>query len=246
MRGGRIWAIGGFVAGAVLILFGVAALYLGVTSYALVRDELSQENIVGGQDMSPEAISEGIEEAGLEDVEAPDCDVVDEEIDTGEEARCFGEYMRIHALEATGGLTYAEMGRFQSADDPADPAGTNDEAEAAQDEEGRVNLILFQTMDGYDASRVLLPTLHDRLREYLGSPFAAGIPNRDILLCFRNDDETVARLRDADQRLRESDERTKRALGHLRAVPDEPESPGGAASPSSTELQALNGAIVSP
>ena len=69
-------------------------------------------------------------------------------------------------------------------------------AHAAQDEEGRVNLILFQTMDGYDASRVLLPTLHERLREYLGSPFAAGIPNRDILLCFRNDDETVARLRD--------------------------------------------------
>ena len=43
---------------------------------------------------------------------------------------------------------------------------------------------------------MLLPTLHEKLREYLGSPFAAGIPNRDILLCFRNDDETVARLRD--------------------------------------------------
>jgi hypothetical protein len=70
------------------------------------------------------------------------------------------------------------------------------QAHAAQDEDGRVNLILFQTMDGYDASRVLLPTLHDKLREYLGSPFAAGIPNRDILLCFRNDDDTVSRLRD--------------------------------------------------
>lgn len=67
-------------------------------------------------------------------------------------------------------------------------------AHAAQDEEGRVNLILFQTMDGYDASRLLLPTLHDRLREHLGSPFAAGIPNRDILLCFRNDTETADRL----------------------------------------------------
>jgi hypothetical protein len=69
-------------------------------------------------------------------------------------------------------------------------------AHAAQDDEGKINLILFQTMDGYDASRVLLPTLHDRLREHLGSPFAAGIPNRDILLCFRNDDDTVSRLRD--------------------------------------------------
>jgi hypothetical protein len=68
-------------------------------------------------------------------------------------------------------------------------------AQAAQDPDGRINLIIFQTMDGFDASRLLLPTLHDRLSEHLGSPFAAGVPNRDILLCFRNDDETVARLR---------------------------------------------------
>ena len=67
-------------------------------------------------------------------------------------------------------------------------------AHAAQDENGSVNLILFQTMDGYDASRILLPTLHDRLKEHLGSPFAAGIPNRDILLCFRDDAESVDRL----------------------------------------------------
>jgi uncharacterized protein YtpQ (UPF0354 family) len=70
------------------------------------------------------------------------------------------------------------------------------QANAAQDESGRINLILFQTLDGFDATRILLPTLHDRLREHLGSPFGAGIPNRDILLCFRNDDETVDRLRD--------------------------------------------------
>lgn len=68
-------------------------------------------------------------------------------------------------------------------------------AHAAQDEDGNINLILFQTMDGYDASRVLLPNLHEKLREHLGSPFCAAIPNRDILLCFRNDEETVDRLR---------------------------------------------------
>jgi uncharacterized protein YtpQ (UPF0354 family) len=69
-------------------------------------------------------------------------------------------------------------------------------AHAAQDDDGKINLILFQTMDGYDASRVLLPSLHEKLREYLGSPFGAGIPNRDILLCFRTDEETVDRIRD--------------------------------------------------
>ncbi len=69
-------------------------------------------------------------------------------------------------------------------------------AHAAEDEKGRVSLILFQIMDGYDASRLLLPSLHARLREHLGSPFAAGIPNRDILLCFRNDEATVERMRE--------------------------------------------------
>lgn len=64
-------------------------------------------------------------------------------------------------------------------------------AHAAQDEDGRVNLILFQTLDGYDASRVLLPNLHARLREHLGSPFIAAVPNRDILLCFRDDPRTL-------------------------------------------------------
>ena len=68
-------------------------------------------------------------------------------------------------------------------------------AHAAQDEQGNMELILFQTMDGYDASRVLLPDLNEKLREHLGSPFAAAIPNRDILLCFRNDEATVAHLR---------------------------------------------------
>jgi hypothetical protein len=68
-------------------------------------------------------------------------------------------------------------------------------AQAAQDDDGRVNLMLFQTMDGYDASRLLLPTLYQRLSQYLGGPFAAAIPNRDILLCFRDDPETVDRLR---------------------------------------------------
>lgn len=70
------------------------------------------------------------------------------------------------------------------------------QAHAAQDGEGKINLILIQTMDGYDASRILLPGLYDRLREYLGTPFVAGIPNRDILVCFRDDPETVGRLRE--------------------------------------------------
>jgi hypothetical protein len=68
-------------------------------------------------------------------------------------------------------------------------------AHAAEDEDGEVSLILFQMLDGFDASRILLPSLHGRLRGHLGSPFVAAVPNRDILLCFRDDEETVERLR---------------------------------------------------
>lgn len=67
-------------------------------------------------------------------------------------------------------------------------------AQAEQDEAGRVRVIIMQKMDGYDASRILLPGLHDRLREHLGSPFVAAIPNRDILICFRNEPEIVRKI----------------------------------------------------
>jgi uncharacterized protein YtpQ (UPF0354 family) len=67
-------------------------------------------------------------------------------------------------------------------------------ANAAADDNGRIALIVVQTKDGYDASRILLPDLHDRLREHLGSPFLCGVPNRDILLCFRNEPELLERM----------------------------------------------------
>ena len=137
MTGRRLWEIGGLVSGAVLILFGVVALYLGINGYQTIGDELGKEQIVGGSDMAPAEIQQAASEAGLpETIELPTCDVVDEPIDTGGEARCFAQYMRIHALEASGGLTYAQMGRFQSAEEPEDPAGTSDEAAAAKDENG--------------------------------------------------------------------------------------------------------------
>jgi hypothetical protein len=138
MRATRLWEIGGFISGAVLILFGAGALYLGINGYQTVGDELSKEAIVGGSDMSPSEIATATSDAGLPDtIELPTCDVVDETIDTGDEARCFAQYMRIHALEATGGLSYAAMGRFQSADNPDDPAGTSDTEAAAKDENGQ-------------------------------------------------------------------------------------------------------------
>ena len=44
--------------------------------------------------------------------EPPDCDVAEKPMDSGSRARCFAEWMRVHAPEGTGGRTYSEMGRF--------------------------------------------------------------------------------------------------------------------------------------
>jgi len=68
------------------------------------------------------------------------------------------------------------------------------QANVAQDESGNITLIILSQRDGYDSARILLPTLHERLSEHLGSPFVAAIPHRDILLCFRYDKDTVDRL----------------------------------------------------
>jgi hypothetical protein len=149
----RILEFGGYLTAVILIGFGVAALVIGINGRSEVTDNLKREKIYGGSDMfrdGPGSIDEAVAEAGLDPATAdlPDCEVYDpakaeadpeyqgESIDTGDEARCFASYMRIHALESSGGLVYADMGRFLAADDPTNPAGTSDPAAAVTDEEG--------------------------------------------------------------------------------------------------------------
>jgi hypothetical protein len=129
----RFLEIGGIAAGAVLIAFGIGSLVLSVQGKSTVKDSLKQEKIVGSPDMSPDAIAGEAEQAGLTGVDFPDCSVANEPIDTGGEARCFAGYMRIHALEASGGKTYAEMPRFAT----EDGKGTNDAAQAQKDANGQ-------------------------------------------------------------------------------------------------------------
>jgi hypothetical protein len=129
---------GGVAAGVVLIAFGIGSLVLSIAGHNEVRSSLEREFIVGSPDMTPDAIAQEAKDAGLPaSIELPTCDVAGDTIDTGSEAKCFADYMRIHALESTGGLTYAQMGRYQSAANPDDPKGTNDEAAAAKDENGQ-------------------------------------------------------------------------------------------------------------
>ncbi len=129
----RFLEIGGIAAGAVLIAFGIGSLVLSAQGKSTVKDSLKLEKIVGSPDMTPDAIAGEAKEAGLTDVDLPDCSVADEPVDTGGEARCFASYMRIHALEASGGKTYAELPRFAT----EDGKGTNDAAQAQLDANGQ-------------------------------------------------------------------------------------------------------------
>ena len=63
---------------------------------------------------STAAIKAEAQKAGLDvsAIDMPTVAVAGKAIDSGPRARAFASYMRIHTLEATRGLTYAEMGRF--------------------------------------------------------------------------------------------------------------------------------------
>jgi hypothetical protein len=124
--GRRFWEIGGFVAGAVLILFGVATIYMGVDGRSTVRDSLKQEQITFGTVDDPAVAKYAEQWAG-------------EQVKTGDQARAFAQIMRFHTVNGEWNpehLTYAQMGRFLASDDPSNPAGTSDETAALKDETG--------------------------------------------------------------------------------------------------------------
>jgi hypothetical protein len=130
----RVFEIGGLLAAAVLVAFGIGAIALGVNGRSTVQSSLQQEQIVGSPDMTPAAIAGEAKAAGLPaSIALPTCNVAKLAIDTGDRARCFASYMRIHALEATGGQTYSQMARFAS----ADGKGTNDAAAAVKGPSGK-------------------------------------------------------------------------------------------------------------
>ena len=125
----KLFEYAGVGASVVLIAFGIGAVIAGASGRSTVRDNLSKEQIVGSPDMTPSAIAAEAKAAGLTNVDLPTCSVAGKAVDTGARARCFAGYMRVHALEATGGQVYAEMGRFIGKDGKA----TDDEKAAAID-----------------------------------------------------------------------------------------------------------------
>jgi putative Mn2+ efflux pump MntP len=130
----RVLQYGGIVSGLVLIVFGVVAIWMGMNGRSTVASNLKQEAIVGTPDMTPKAIAAEAKQAHLPaSISLPTCTVANQAITNGGRAHCFASYMRIHALEATGGKTYAEMPRYAT----ADGTGTNDAAKAQKDANGQ-------------------------------------------------------------------------------------------------------------
>jgi hypothetical protein len=116
------------LAAVVLIGFGIASIVMGAGGHGTVRDNLAEQKIVGTPDMTPAAISVEAKKAGLDvaKISIPSCSVAGKAIASGSDARCFAQYMNIHALEATGGVVYSQMPRYAS----ADGNGTNDPTKA--------------------------------------------------------------------------------------------------------------------
>jgi hypothetical protein len=110
----RFLEFGGVAAAIILVAFGAAAIFLGAQGKGTVVDQLKQQQITGTADMTPAGIAAEAKAAGLKNVSLPTCSVAGKAVNSGSRARCFAEYMQIHALEATGGVVYAQMGQYQA------------------------------------------------------------------------------------------------------------------------------------
>jgi hypothetical protein len=130
----KLFEIGGIAATTVLVVFGVAAIVMGFNGRNTVRDSLKLEQIVGTPDMNKVDIAAEAKKAGLPaSLKLPTTDIAGKPIDSGARAHAFATYMRIHALEATGGVPYAQLPRFAT----ADGKGTSDPAKALKGGNGQ-------------------------------------------------------------------------------------------------------------
>jgi hypothetical protein len=125
----KFFKYAGIAASIVLLAFGIGSIATGLNGRSTVHDNLGLEQITGSPDMNPKAIATEARAAGVKGVALPTCSVANQKIDTGGGARCFASYIRIHALEATGGRTYSQMGQFLTAKGKE----TSDKTAAAKD-----------------------------------------------------------------------------------------------------------------
>src|SRR5215216_4482792 len=93
----NLFKYGGIAASIILIAFGIGSIAVGAWGINTVRDNLKQEQIFFGDHATDPAVP---------------ADQSGKQVKTGAQAHQFATMMRTHALEATNGQVYAEMGRF--------------------------------------------------------------------------------------------------------------------------------------
>jgi len=128
----RILEIGGIVAAAVLIAFGIAAIVMAANGRDTVSANLKTQQITGTPDMASDSKAIAGEVAAItasqtalvkkfkavgvaftpSAVTVPGCSVAGQQVASGSSARCFAQYMFIHAMGATNGLVYSQMSRY--------------------------------------------------------------------------------------------------------------------------------------
>jgi hypothetical protein len=131
----KVLEIGGLLAAVVLVAFGIAAVVMGFNGRSTVSDNIKAQKITGSPDMTPAGITAEAKKAGLDvsTIVIPSCSVANKAVTDGSSARCFAQYMNIHALEATGGKVYSEMPRFAT----LDGKGTNVDTLALKGKNGQ-------------------------------------------------------------------------------------------------------------
>jgi hypothetical protein len=112
----KLFEWGGIAASVILVGFGIASIVTGLNGRDTVSSSLTQQHIVGSPDMTPAAITAEAKKARLNvnTIPLPTKSVANQPVNSGDRARTFAQYMNIHTLEATGGFTYAQMGRFEA------------------------------------------------------------------------------------------------------------------------------------
>ena len=193
----KIFEIGGYIAAAILIAFGLGSIGMSINGRNEARADVKREYIVGSQDMNKTAILAEAKQANLPAEvmdQIPTCNVAGKTINSGARAKCFAAYMRIHTFESTGGKTYSQMGRYltkerqghkrpdprrgRSEDTAAgrergpEPLGDGDRA----DERAEHLVLRGAGRTVRDRRRVCIPPRRDRVRDprLHGLPLAPG------------------------------------------------------------------------
>jgi hypothetical protein len=67
--------------------------------------------------------------------------------------------------------------------------------------------VVINTLDGFDAVRILSPNMQECIKGLIGSPFRFGVPNRDFLICWEKNDDIDHQTKFTGQISQDFDER---------------------------------------